>query len=128
MKALWRGLCWLGVALALWWGLQQPVWAGTEGVRPGLNNVEAKLATAYGKKIDLNNTNITAFKKLRGMYPTIAKLIVANAPYEKVEDVLNIPGLTDQQKEILRSHLDAFTVTEPEAALVIDRINNGIYR
>ncbi|MCS7226039.1 MAG: photosystem II complex extrinsic protein PsbU [Gloeomargarita sp. SKYB31] len=127
MKALWRALCWLGVTLAFWWGLSQPLWAA-ETPSVGLNPVDAKLATSYGKKIDLNNANVTAFRKLRGMYPTIAKLIVANAPYDKVEDVLNIPGLTEQQKEILRSHLDKFTVTEPETALVIDRINNGIYR
>jgi photosystem II PsbU protein len=45
-----------------------------------------------------------------------------------VEDVLNIPGLTPQQKEILQSHLGDFTVTEPEVSLVLDRINNGVYR
>jgi photosystem II PsbU protein len=80
------------------------------------------------KKLDLNNSNVSAFKRYRGMYPTLAKLVVANAPYQKVEDVLNIPGLTPQQKEILQSHLGDFTVTEPEVSLVLDRINNGVYR
>ncbi|MEN9216236.1 MAG: photosystem II complex extrinsic protein PsbU [Gloeomargarita sp. HHBFW_bins_162] len=128
MNALWRGLCWLGVLLVLWLGLQQPAVAMAKVERSGLNQVDAKLATDFGKKIDLNNTNVSAFKKLRGMYPTIAKLVVANAPYDKVEDVLKIPGLTPQQKEILQSHLGEFTLTEPEASLVLDRINNGIYR
>ncbi|MEN9214927.1 MAG: photosystem II complex extrinsic protein PsbU [Gloeomargarita sp. DG02_1_bins_92] len=126
MKRWWQRLCWLGLAVMLWLGLSQPVWAAAQ--RSGLNQVDAKLASPFGKKIDLNNTNVNAFKKYRGMYPTIAKLVVANAPYEKVEDVLKIPGLTAQQKEILQSHLGDFTLTEPEASLVLDRINNGIYR
>jgi photosystem II PsbU protein len=128
MKGLWQGLCWLGVGVVLWLGLSQPLWAMAKVERSGLNKVDAKLASPFGKKIDLNNTNVSAFAKYRGMYPTLAKLLVANAPYEKVEDVLKIPGLTPQQKEILQSHLGDFTLTEPEASLVLDRINNGIYR
>jgi photosystem II PsbU protein len=63
------------------------------------------------------------------MYPTIASKIVKNAPYEQVEDVLNIPGLTDKQKEFVKSHLDKFTVTEMQTELTQggERINNGHY-
>ncbi|WP_448380577.1 photosystem II complex extrinsic protein PsbU [Gloeomargarita sp.] len=128
MKRWWQGLCWLAVATCLWLGLSQPVWALAKGERTGLNQVDAKLASPFGKKVDLNNANVSAFKKYRGMYPTLAKLVVAHAPYEKVEDVLNIPGLTPQQKQILQSHLENFTLTEPDPSLVLDRINNGIYR
>nr|3A0B_U Chain U, Photosystem II 12 kDa extrinsic protein [Thermostichus vulcanus]3A0B_u Chain u, Photosystem II 12 kDa extrinsic protein [Thermostichus vulcanus]3A0H_U Chain U, Photosystem II 12 kDa extrinsic protein [Thermostichus vulcanus]3A0H_u Chain u, Photosystem II 12 kDa extrinsic protein [Thermostichus vulcanus] len=95
-----------------------------------VNVVDEKLGTAYGEKIDLNNTNIAAFIQYRGLYPTLAKLIVKNAPYESVEDVLNIPGLTERQKQILRENLEHFTVTEVETALVEggDRYNNGLYK
>jgi photosystem II PsbU protein len=65
-----------------------------------------------GQKIDLNNANIIAFTDCRGFYPTLAKLIVTSGPYLQVEDVLNIPGLSDQQKELLTTYLDRFTVTE----------------
>jgi photosystem II PsbU protein len=65
-----------------------------------------------GQKIDLNNANIIAFTDCRGFYPTLAKLIVTSGPYLQVEDVLNIPGLSDQQKALLTSYLDRFTVTE----------------
>ncbi len=65
-----------------------------------------------GQKIDLNNANIIAFTDCRGFYPTLAKLIVTSGPYLQVEDVLNIPGLSDQQKDLLTSYLDRFTVTE----------------
>ncbi|HEY9615734.1 MAG TPA: photosystem II complex extrinsic protein PsbU [Microcoleaceae cyanobacterium] len=98
-----------------------------EGVRDA---VSEKLASEYGKKIDLNNTNVRAFRQFPGMYPTIASLVVKNAPYDKVDDVLDIPGLSASQKAVLEDNLSSFTVTEVESALVegADRINNGIYR
>jgi photosystem II PsbU protein len=94
------------------------------------NAVEDKMATEFGKKLDLNNTNVRSFRVLPGMYPTLAGKIVKNAPYSKIEDVLAIPGLTDQQKEILQANFDNFTVTDVAKELVEgdDRINNGIYR
>lgn len=93
------------------------------------NQVDEKLGE-IGYKIDLNNTNVRAFRKLPGMFPNLAAKIVENAPYEKVEDVLDIPGLSDRQKQLLQAHLDEFTVTDVETSLVEgdDRINNGVYR
>jgi photosystem II PsbU protein len=94
------------------------------------NPVEEKMATEFGQKVDLNNSNIRAFRQYPGFYPTLARLIVNNAPYKEVQDVLDIPGLTDQQREVLRKNLDQFTVTEVEPALVEggDRYNPGLYR
>lgn len=94
------------------------------------NAVDDKLATEFGEKIDLNNTNVRAFLQYPGLYPTVARLILKNAPYEDVNDVLDIPGLTDRQLEVLQANLDKFTVSPPENALTEgdDRINNGIYR
>jgi len=121
----------LGVSLLGWMHWGAPVFAATAPASEELVNVvDEKLGSAYGEKIDLNNTNIAAFIQYRGLYPTLAKLIVKNAPYESVEDVLNIPGLTERQKEALRANLDKFTVTEVETALVEggDRYNNGLYK
>lgn len=94
------------------------------------NKADQKLGTDFGKKIDLNNTNIAAFQKYPGLYPTLAKKIIKNAPYNKVEDVLNIPELSDKQKTLLQANLDNFTVTEfePNFNEGDDRFNNGIYR
>ena len=94
------------------------------------NRADAKLADVYGDKIDLNNTNVRAFQQYRGFYPNLARKVILNAPYEKVEDVLEISGLSNRQKELLQSHLDDFTVTRSEAVFNegADRINNGIYR
>lgn len=94
------------------------------------NKADQKLGTDFGKKIDLNNTNIAAFQKYPGLYPTLGSKIIKNAPYNKVEDVLNIPELSDKQKTLLQANLDNFTVTEfePNFNEGDDRINNGIYR
>jgi photosystem II PsbU protein len=94
------------------------------------NVVDAKLGSEFGKKIDLNNSNVNAFIQFSGLYPTLARKIIQNAPYEQVEDVLNISGLSDRQKEILEANLDHFTVTPVERALVEgqDRYNPGIYK
>jgi photosystem II PsbU protein len=89
-----------------------------------------KLDTEAGQKIDLNNANVRAFMQFPGMYPTLATKIVQNAPYQNVEDVLNLPGLSDRQKQALQANLDNFMVTEVKPAFTEgdDRYNNGIYR
>lgn len=101
--------------------------AAEEKVRDAVSD---KLATEFGQKLDLNNTNVRAFRQYQGLYPTLAGIVVKHAPYDNVEEVLDIPGLTSQQKEILKNNLSNFTVTSVESALVegADRINNGIYR
>lgn len=106
-----------------------PVLAETSAEAALRNKVDAKLGE-MANKIDLNNTNLRAFKRFQGMYPNLGAKIVKNAPYEKVEDVLDIPGLSDRQIEILQANLDEFTVTPVESAFNEgdDRINNGIYR
>ncbi len=99
-----------------------------EGIRR--NKADDKLADVYGEKIDLNNTNIRSFQKYRGFYPTLARKIIKNAPYEKVEDVLNIPGLSPRQTQRLQENLGNFTVNKAESLFNEgdDRINPGIYR
>lgn len=93
------------------------------------NEADDKLASDYGQKIDLNNANVRFFRQYKGFYPSLAAQIVKNAPYEKVEDVLNIPGLSDKQKERLQSNLENFTVTEPSSVFLDgdERLNNGNY-
>jgi photosystem II PsbU protein len=97
---------------------------------PSQNVIDKKLGSEYGRKIDLNNSNIDTFKQYPGLYPTLARTIIRNAPYEKVEDVLSIAGLSDRQKDTLQANLEHFTVTEVEKALVEgeDRYNPGIYK
>ena len=93
------------------------------------NRADEKLATEYGKKLDLNYSAARDFREFRGLYPTLARVIIKNAPYEKVEEVLNISDLTEAQKKVLQANLDKFTVTEPESVFLEgdNRLNNGLY-
>ncbi|MEB3268591.1 MAG: photosystem II complex extrinsic protein PsbU [Leptolyngbya sp.] len=140
MKRLLGLLMALGVLASSFLGwANQSAWAATtaqvdvaplylaEEIR---NAVDDKLSTEYGSKLDLNNTNVQAFAKYPGLYPTIAGKVLLNAPYGKVEDVLSIPNLSDREKEIIEKNLNNFTVTEPDPALVegADRFNNGVYK
>ncbi|MEM9906180.1 MAG: photosystem II complex extrinsic protein PsbU [Cyanobacteria bacterium P01_D01_bin.44] len=94
------------------------------------NPVDDKLATEYGSKIDVNNTNVAAFAKYRGLYPTIAGKVVKNAPYETLEDVLEIPGLSNTEIQRIKDNMDVFTISPPIPELVegADRYNNGVYK
>ena len=94
------------------------------------NVIDEKLGSEFGQKIDLNNSNIQTFTQYPGLYPNLARAIIQNAPYAEVEDVLDIPGLSDRQKETLKANLEHFTVTAVEKALVEgeDRYNPGIYK
>lgn len=79
-------------------------------------------------KIDLNNSNISTFRQVRGMYPTLGRLIIDNAPYESLDDVLNIAGLTDAQKTLIKANADQFTLKKPDESMGRERINNANYR
>ena len=93
---------------------------------------DAALAKIYGETIDLNNTNISSYKEYRGLYPTLAKKLLANAPYESVDEILSIPNLSDRQKKTLTKYLDEglFSVSPVNVVFTQgdDRINNGVYK
>lgn len=93
------------------------------------NTADAKLSEIGTNKLDLNNSDVRDFRKLRGFYPNLASKIIKNAPYDSVEDVLDIPGLSETQKERLQANLDNFVVTDVEAAMNAgdDRYNPGVY-
>ncbi len=113
----------IGIGLLTW---VQPVIAANISTQP-MNPIAAKpqLTNAndnvacpdFEQKIDLNNANIIAFKNCQGFYPTLATLIIKNSPYQKAEDVLTIQGLNDRQKQLLKSQLKNFVVSEPRVSL-----------
>lgn len=86
--------------------------------KPQVMNAKDNVACPdFEQKVDLNNANIIAFKDCQGFYPTLATLIVKNSPYQKAEDVLKIQGLNDRQKQLLKSQLKNFVVSEPRVSL-----------
>lgn len=118
------------------WGFAQAATAGeslfsvqSSTLLARVNTADAKRQELIKGKLDLNNTNVREFRKLRGFYPSLASKIIQNAPYESVEDVLEIPGLSDSQIERLQANLDEFFVTEMDPSMNAggDRYNPGVY-
>jgi photosystem II PsbU protein len=112
-----------------WLGQSQALAMPSSPVLAKLNAVDTMLTTDFGKKIDLNNSDIRDFRDLRGFYPNLAGKIIKNSPYDSVEEVLNIPGLSERQKDRLQANLDNFVVTPPSKEFNEggDRINPGVY-
>ena len=94
-----------------------------------INTADAKRQELVRGKLDLNNSDVREFRKLRGFYPNLASKIIQNAPYDTVEDVLDIPGLSDTQIERLQANMDEFFVTDVAASMNAggDRYNPGLY-
>ncbi len=118
------------------WGLMPAARAGeglfsvqSSTLLARVNTADAKRQELIKGKLDLNNSDVREFRKLRGFYPTLASKIIQNAPYDEVEDVLEIPGLTDSQLERLQANLDEFFVTEMDPSMNAggDRYNPGLY-
>lgn len=120
----------LGSASVTGLSLQNAPLIANAGGRELRNSVDDKLATDYGNKIDVNNTNIASFRKFRGLYPTIAGKVVSNAPYDSIDDILQIPGLSEVERNRLEKNIDIFSISAPDPALVegADRFNNGVYK
>jgi photosystem II PsbU protein len=80
-------------------------------------------------KIDVNNTILRNYRQLPGFYPNLARILVQNAPYTKLEDMLAIPGLTEQQKILIESNFVNFFLGEfrPGDNQLENRINKGYY-
>ena len=76
--------------------------------------------------VDINNANVRVYLKMPGMYPGAAGKIVSNGPYKSVGDVYNIPGLTGEEKNVIKKYESRFVALKPSADYVIDRINNGL--
>lgn len=111
--------------MGMTFSFQVPVYAG-EILEQPINSVQVsdpqsipskESCIPIGEKIDLNNANALAFKDCPGYYPTLAKKIINNGPFETVDEVLNIRGLNLKQKQLLEDKLDFFTVSEPKTDL-----------
>lgn len=81
-----------------------------------------------GDKIDINNANIRVYMKLPGMYPTVAGKIVGNGPFKSVGDVYNIPGLSEKEKSVIKTHESKLIVKDEAIEYAVDKFNNGLYR
>jgi photosystem II PsbU protein len=78
--------------------------------------------------IDVNNANVRAYLKLPGFYPSLAGIIASNGPYESVDDISKLPGVTAAMKEALTKYKGNLVALEPSPQYEIDKLNNGLYK
>ncbi|MGK7912035.1 MAG: photosystem II complex extrinsic protein PsbU [Synechococcus sp.] len=80
-------------------------------------------------KLDLNYAMLRRFRELPGFYPTLGQKIIKAVPFNSVEDVVNIDGLTDKQIRLLRANFKNFVVGDyDEGANDFEtRLNKGFY-
>eukprot|EP00814_Leptocylindrus_danicus_P018003 CAMPEP_0116026214 /NCGR_PEP_ID=MMETSP0321-20121206/13669_1 /TAXON_ID=163516 /ORGANISM="Leptocylindrus danicus var. danicus, Strain B650" /LENGTH=156 /DNA_ID=CAMNT_0003498873 /DNA_START=50 /DNA_END=520 /DNA_ORIENTATION=- len=64
-------------------------------------------------KIDVNSAFVGDYKRLQGMYPHAAGMIASHGPYEKLDDLYKIDGLTDNDKKMFRKYQAQLTVLPP---------------
>ncbi|MEO0853785.1 MAG: photosystem II complex extrinsic protein PsbU [Cyanobacteria bacterium J06648_11] len=95
-------------------------------VAPATKSSTAKVLEA---KIDVNTTVLRNYRKLNGFYPKLARILVENAPYESKEDMLNVPGLSERQKQRIRDNFDNFELGPYDEGInsLETRINKGLY-
>ena len=60
-----------------------------------------------------------------GFYPHAAGMIASNGPYNSVDDIYKIEGLTDRDKALFRKYQKAFTVLPP-GRMFDERINQRV--
>mmetsp|Transcript_1345 Transcript_1345/g.1712 ORF Transcript_1345/g.1712 Transcript_1345/m.1712 type:complete len:157 (-) Transcript_1345:390-860(-) len=70
-------------------------------ISPEVNYEPQQQAT--GGKVDLNAATVGEYKQFPGMFPHAAGKIASNGPYEKVSDIFNIEGLTENDKKSLQN-------------------------
>ena len=63
--------------------------------------------------IDINNANVRVYTKFPGLYPNIAKQIVKNVPYNSVDELFNLKGLSSEQKAVLKKYEKNFVALKP---------------
>lgn len=109
------GFIWLGLdpSIAAAHGNYSASSLESSGAVVQSTKVSVKSCADIGQKIDLNNANMVDFMDCPGFYPTLAKSIVLEGPYARVEDVLEIADLSPQQKDMLEKNIAFFTVTDP---------------
>lgn len=75
----------------------QPTDYSPVATQQSIHGTETASCLSEGQKIDLNNANALVFMDCPGYYSTLAKEIITHGPYDSVEEVMGIPGLSEQQ-------------------------------
>mmetsp|Transcript_13157 Transcript_13157/g.29657 ORF Transcript_13157/g.29657 Transcript_13157/m.29657 type:complete len:226 (+) Transcript_13157:74-751(+) len=120
-----------GTGASLVGGFSAAAAAAVVGISSAANAMVDYSGLAYlggSDKVDINNANVQAYRQFPGLYPTIAGLIGSHGPYKSVQDVYNVPGMTEPMKSVLKQYEGNLVCFPADPAYFIDRVNNGLYR
>jgi endonuclease YncB( thermonuclease family) len=67
-----------------------------------------------GGKLDINTASALAMQEVRGIGPVLSGRIVAMRPYESIEDLARVSGISDQTVERLSAYLAVVELEPPE--------------
>lgn len=73
--------------------------------------------------IDVNNSNVRAYLKLPGVYPTLAGIIVSNGPYKSIDEISKLPGIDERMKQTLAKYKDNLVALEPAPEYELDKVS-----
>ncbi len=107
----------------------EPAWAQTAAGVTIAAADDLEPAKVLPVPIDVNNTILRNYRQLPGFYPTLARILVQNAPYKSLEAMLEIPGLTEQQQTLIKANFVNFKVGAYQEGRyqLENRINQGYY-
>ena len=120
------------VGLSLVFTLAAPTFAQEEATAPssaGMTEIDGIPVIDLQPKIDLNYAMLRRFRELPGFYPTLGQKIIKSVPFDSVEDLLEMDGLTDKQMQLLKANFKNFVVGDyDEGANDFEtRLNKGFY-
>ncbi|MGK7908701.1 MAG: photosystem II complex extrinsic protein PsbU [Synechococcus sp.] len=121
------------VGLSLVCNLAAPAFAQEEAAAPAakaeVTEVDGVPVIDLEPKLDLNYAMLRRFRELPGFYPTLGQKILKAVPFDSVEDLLEMDGLTEKQVRLLKANFKNFVVGEyDEGANDFEtRLNKGFY-
>jgi competence protein ComEA len=77
-------------------------------LKVGEKEVSGEVAGVSAGKININTASSSELESLSGIGPTYAQKIIDNRPYQKIEDILEIPGIGQKTFERIKDRLSVW--------------------
>jgi photosystem II PsbU protein len=78
-----------------------------------MGRLDAKLSADFQTEINLNECTARNFMNYPGMYPTLAKKIVAGNPYQSTADLYDL-NLKEAERQLIAKNIKSFYVPQDD--------------